>query len=199
MPKYIIIALMGESGTGKDTLLKAVCEDCKQLAGLPVNRIIAATTRPPREGEVDGVDYHFMSNQRFTILLSDNKMPEANVFNGWCYGTPLFALKENCVNIGIFSPNSIHCLQEVLGKEAMIWICRVEASDKVRLIRQLQREENPNIEEIFRRYKADKNDFLDLTDFKYYSYKNENCSPHQYSKWLKKIFTSIRNNASRTK
>ena len=52
-------------------------------------------------------------------------------------------------------------------------VFRINCSDKTRLLRQLNREENPNVDEIIRRYKTDKEDFYDL-EFSYKEVKNEN-------------------------
>ena len=55
---YNIIALAGKAGSGKDTILKKV------IAAIPdrFHEIISCTTRPPREGEVDGKNYHFVND-----------------------------------------------------------------------------------------------------------------------------------------
>lgn len=51
----------GPSGAGKSTVVKALLERCH----LPIEVSVSATTRPPREGEVDGVDYFFLSHEEF--------------------------------------------------------------------------------------------------------------------------------------
>lgn len=56
MKDYQIIAIMGEAGSGKDTLMKKVLEQEPMVV-----EIISSTTRPPREGEVDGVNYYFIT------------------------------------------------------------------------------------------------------------------------------------------
>ncbi len=55
-----LIVISGPSGAGKTTLLKKLCQECP---GLSVS--VSATTRPPRPGERDGVDYHFLSDEEF--------------------------------------------------------------------------------------------------------------------------------------
>jgi guanylate kinase len=56
--KYTIIALMGKAGSGKDTILHALL---KQPAFKNASPIVSCTTRPMRENEKDGIDYHFLT------------------------------------------------------------------------------------------------------------------------------------------
>lgn len=163
---YKIIAIMGEAGSGKDTLLKSVLAENPNLHG-----IVSFTTRPPREGEVDGVDYHFVSSESFTEKILDDSMLEATFFNNWCYGTAIESLDKDKINIGVFNPNGVDSLIAHGNIYSVAYYTKV--SDKERLLRQLNRETNPDIDEIIRRYQADKVDFADL-DFHYNEIKNEN-------------------------
>lgn len=58
-PRLIIVS--GPSGAGKSTVVKRLLADCP----LPIQVSVSATTRPPRPGESDGVDYHFLSHDEF--------------------------------------------------------------------------------------------------------------------------------------
>lgn len=164
--KYKIIALIGESGSGKDTLLKELSKS-KHI----FNEIISYTTRSPREGEKDGVDYHFVSIEEFSKKVLSGEMLEATVFNGWGYGTAEESLSIDKVNIGVFNPDGIYALLDNPLIDLTVYYLRV--SDKTRLIRQLQREEDPDVNEIIRRFQKDKKDFLNL-DFEYNVLNNEN-------------------------
>ena len=57
---YKIIAIMGEAGTGKDTLMQRVL-----TADPTLHEIISCTTRPKREGEYEGVNYFYYTPERF--------------------------------------------------------------------------------------------------------------------------------------
>lgn len=153
MSKYKLYALVGMSGAGKDTLLHQILE-----LNPNVNNVVTMTTRPPREGETNGVDYYFVTDEEFTYrTLVTEEMLEATNFNNWWYGTPKFALKENQINVGVYNPDGIYCLME--DPEIDLTILYVAANDKIRLLRCLNREENPNCEEICRRFFADKEQF----------------------------------------
>lgn len=163
---YKIIALIGEAGSGKDRIMKEV------LAAAPTafNEIISCTTRPPREGEQEGVNYYFLTNDEFIIDVLSNKMLEHTNFNGWNYGTSKDALKEDKINIGVFNPAGIYALKQKENIDLEVY--RVVVGDKERMLRQLNRETNPNVDEIVRRYDTDKIDFNRL-DFTYYLLDNQ--------------------------
>lgn len=89
-------------------------------------------------------------------------MFEATVFNEWCYGTGIESVKEGAINVGVFNPEGAEILLH--DKRVNLIIVYIHADDKIRLIRQLNREANPDIDEIIRRYKTDKLDFEDADD-----------------------------------
>ncbi|SEM84672.1 guanylate kinase [Palleronia pelagia] len=79
----LLIILSSPSGAGKSTLARAL------RAWDPTIRFsVSATTRPPRAGEVDGRDYHFVTEQRFKQMVAEGEMLEhAHVFGNF-YGSP---------------------------------------------------------------------------------------------------------------
>ena len=97
-------------------------------------------------------------------------MLETAEFNGWYYGTMKQALSEEKVNIGVFNPTGIRSLLKREDIELKVFYVRAPA--KKRLIRQLNREDNPNVDEVIRRYTTDKEDFSKI-DFEYYELTNE--------------------------
>ena len=157
MSKYNILAIMGKAGSGKDTLLNALLkEPVFQESAVP---IISCTTRPIRENEQDGVNYHYLTHEQFTQQIVDGKMLEATVFNDWCYGTSMDNLSKDKLNIGVFNPEGVGLLKG--NPDINLTLIYIEANDKDRLMRQLMRENDPDVHEIIRRYSADEMDFTE--------------------------------------
>lgn len=162
---YKIIALIGKAGSGKDTMLHQIVE-----ANPDFHEIISCTTRPQREGEVHGVNYFYLTPEQFGDKIIHNEMLEATYFNDQFYGTSYESLRSDAINVGVFNPTGVESL--LTHKDVEVEIFYIEASAKTRLIRQLNRENNPDIEEIIRRYKADEEDFFEL-NFSYKIIPNE--------------------------
>ena len=100
-------------------------------------------------------------------------MLEYTVFNEWFYGTSLDSLSTEKVNVGVFNPAGIRSLLQ--NPEIDLKVFKVKCSDKNRLLRQLKREKNPDVDEIVRRYYTDKEDFSEL-EFEYKEINNERPS-----------------------
>ena len=163
--KYQVVALIGKAGAGKDSIQKATC----QLHPLMFHPIISCTTRPAREGEAEGVNYHFISLNEFTRKVLNGDMLEATEFRDWFYGTTLDSLSKDKINIGVFNPAGVEALLEDPRLDVIVF--EVVAPDKQRLMRYLNREEAPDCAEMCRRYFTDEKDFSAL-DFDRYQIDN---------------------------
>jgi guanylate kinase len=81
----MLIIISGPSGVGKDTIIEALRE---RPHDPDYHYVVTCTTRAPRPGELDGVSYHFLTDDRFQALRSAGELLEANrVHDNW-YGTP---------------------------------------------------------------------------------------------------------------
>ena len=163
---YKIIALIGEAGTGKDSIMQSILT--KQPGYF--HEIISCTTRPIREGEKEGINYYYMTSEDFTKKVYNGEMLEATTFNGWHYGTSIDSLNPNKINIGVFNPDGIRSI--IQNPKVDVTVFRIVCSDKERLLRQLNRETCPNVDEIIRRYTTDKIDFSSLP-FSYTEIENQ--------------------------
>ncbi len=84
-----LIVVSGPSGAGKDTLIRAALEAIPELA-----LIASATTREPREGEVDGRDHVFLSREEFERWIEEDRLLEWAEYSGNLYGTPQQSVEE---------------------------------------------------------------------------------------------------------
>lgn len=189
MDKYKIIALYGESGSGKDTLLR----EAIKIYGDKIHKIVGSTTRPPRTREENGVAYHFLTNEEFTEQVLNQDMFEAATFRGWCYGTNINDLSKDKINIGVFNTSS---LDIILNDDRFeVVSIYVEVPAKERIIRALKREDDPDINEIFRRYQTDTQDFKIFfnwhTGFPNRIFKNENIAHFLWEEKVKEYLDPI--------
>ncbi len=114
-PKLIVVS--GPSGAGKSTLVRRLVEVCD----LPIQVSVSVTTRSPREGEVDGRDYHFVSKERFENMMANNAFLECKeVFGrGDWYGT-----LRKTVDEGLASGKWVLLEIDVQGAMAVLEQCR---------------------------------------------------------------------------
>lgn len=89
MSKGTLFVVTGPSGAGKGTVLSRVFQQIEKL-----HFSVSATTRAPREGEVDGVNYHFMTKEQFESLIAQDRFLEHAQYVGNYYGTPMAPVEE---------------------------------------------------------------------------------------------------------
>ena len=89
MNKGKLFVISGPSGAGKSTVITRLL---KQLSNVYFS--ISATTREPRRGERDGVDYHFIGKEEFEKLIKDDQLLEYAEYVGNYYGTPAIPVDE---------------------------------------------------------------------------------------------------------
>ncbi len=89
MKQGLLIVVSGASGTGKGTVCNALMESLPELA-----YSISATTRSPRKGEQDGVNYYFLAREEFEKMIEEGGFLEWAEVYGNYYGTPLKKIQE---------------------------------------------------------------------------------------------------------
>jgi len=85
-----LVVISAPSGTGKGTVIK---ELLKLRPGYKFS--VSATTRKPRPGEKDGVEYHFLTHDQFEKMIKNNELLEHANYVGEFYGTPVKPIKES--------------------------------------------------------------------------------------------------------
>ena len=151
-PKHKRIILVGKAASGKDHLRKRF-----QSRGFTY--AVTHTTRPMREGEVIGKDYHFISEDDAKVLIESNYFYEYVIFNGWVYGTSVneFYTKD----LFIMTPKGISLMKPEDRKQSFVIYVDIDA--ETRRERLLQRD-MPG-DSLSRRIEADELDFADFNDY----------------------------------
>lgn len=90
-PGGMLIIISGPSGVGKDTIIEALR---RSPGGRAYHYVVTCTTRERRHGEVDGVDYHFLSQAAFERLRVSGELLEWAEVHGHLYGTPRGPVRE---------------------------------------------------------------------------------------------------------
>lgn len=78
----LLVVISSPSGGGKDTVIRALLQIFPDST-----RFVTTTSRPPRPGQTDGVDYHFVSREQFEQKIKNNELIEYNEYSGNLYGT----------------------------------------------------------------------------------------------------------------
>lgn len=156
-----IYCIIGKSGTGKDTVLAEILKDIN----LPVKKLVPYTTRPQREGEIDGVNYHYVTKQELKTMEENGDVIECRTYNtvhgDWSYFTASSNIDDDKNYIIITTQKALDSFFEYFG-EARIHVIYLFLENKTRLERCINREseqEKPNYSEVCRRYLADEDDF----------------------------------------
>ena len=154
MSRKIIVCLIGKSAAGKDSLALLL----SRQEGW--HNVVSCTTRPKRDYEREGEHYYFLTPDEFAEKVLNGEMLEATYFNDWHYGTMKSSLVDG-INVGVWNPEGYDCLKASLQFDQDIELLPywIQCRDKTRLLRSLNREENPNVHEIIRRFNADEEDF----------------------------------------
>lgn len=155
-----IFYLMGKSASGKDSLYSRI------LSEMQMNPIVLHTTRPMREHEQDGREYHFVDRAAFEEMLRSGSVIEERTYHTvhgeWTYFTSVDSIDLNKGSLlGIGTLESYTKISAFFGKDKVIPIY-VEVDDPVRLIRAVERERlesEPKYTELCRRFIADSEDF----------------------------------------
>lgn len=145
--------LIGKSAAGKDHMRKV-------LEGRGFTYGTSYTTRPPREGEIDGQDYYFISEKDFKIFADNNFWYEYVEFNGWYYGTSHEQFRNTC-NLFVMTPKGVAAINTIDRKHCTIIYLDIPLKvrkDRLKLRGDLS-------DKIERRIEADEKDFKDFTDY----------------------------------
>lgn len=156
-----IFYLMGKSSSGKDTIYQELLKDTE----LNLKKAVLYTTRPIRNGEVDGITYHFTNEAELVKLQQENKVIEVRGYDTikgmWYYFTVddgQFETDGNIIMIGTLE--SYEKMREHFGERVIPVFVTLEDGERlIRAIRREQTQKEPMYTEMCRRFLADEKDF----------------------------------------
>lgn len=160
-----IYYIMGKSASGKDTIYKRLLHEYPKF-----QTIVLYTTRPAREGEQDGVEYHFVDEQCLNEMREQNKVIEFRSYETKCGLWTYFTADDGQIDLDSYNYlvigtlESYCALKHYFGDDKLIPIY-IEVEDGIRLERALRREQqqgNPKYAEMCRRYLSDEEDFSEM-------------------------------------
>ena len=157
-----IFFVMGKSASGKDTIYKKLLEYFPEL-----KTVTLYTTRPMREGETEGVEYHFIREEQLEAMKSEGRVIEMRtyqtMYGPWSYAT----VEDGQIDLSqgsymmIGTLESYENIRTYFGENGAVPIY-IEVEDGERLIRAVNREKQqkkPKYTELCRRFLADETDF----------------------------------------
>lgn len=147
-----MIVILGESASGKSTVQNILCKD------YGYERLITYTTRSPRKGEKDGIDYHFISEDTFGKMCDNNEFCEKAEYNGWHYGIA----KSDCTDnkVAVLTPHGLRQVSKF--DEFTFFTYYINVPRRDRLVKILQR--GDDVDEAYRRSLSDVGQFDGISD-----------------------------------
>jgi len=160
-----MLVLLGKTSTGKDTILK-------EITKLGLKPIVSYTTRPMRNGEVDGINYHYIDKSQFRRMKLQGFFAETTSYNvatggTWYYGSALKDMNDDA--IVILNPKGLRTLIENQDVHPISFL--ITAKEETLRERLAKRGDNP--EEAERRLKADAEDFSGIENIVDFSFSND--------------------------
>ncbi len=159
-----IYLLLGKSSTGKDTVFNKLLDN----KALKLSTYVSYTTRPMRDGEIEGKEYHFCSEEKYEEYRKNGKIIEERCYNTimgpWHYFTVndgSFDSENDVLMIG--TVESFLSVRDYFGGEKVKPVF-IDCDDRTRLMRAISREDKrevPQYKEMCRRFVADSDDFSD--------------------------------------
>lgn len=156
----MILIIVGASASGKSTLAQQF-----EINNPNYSRIVTYTTRPKREGEIDSIDYHFVTDEVFEKMVEDDMFVEHADYRCWHYGTAVnFGKDEN--KIVVLTPAGARAFRKYAelnpDLDLDIFVVYLQVDRKSRLIKMLQRD--TDIDECCRRSLSDVGQFDSFED-----------------------------------
>jgi len=170
-----LILLIGKTCSGKDTILN-------EIVKLGYKKIVTYTTRPMRQGEVDGVNYHYISKEDFLLKEQNGFFGETTSYNvatddTWYYGSAIEDYDKD--KVMIVNPDGIKQISKIKSLNPVV--SYIQSNEDIIRKRLSKRGDNPV--EADRRIKADDKDFFGIEKYvNYYVVNNGEFTPLELAK-----------------
>lgn len=128
-----MLILLGPSASGKTESAKIM------INRFSISRVVTCTTRPKRINEIDGFDYHFLTELEFSNYKSLNYFAETAMYNNYFYGTPLNELKDD--KLIILEPQGLESFLKL--KTCSIVAIFLKTQEEKRIERMKERKDKP--------------------------------------------------------
>ena len=149
------IILVGRGGSGKDFLRR-------KLESKNFKYAVSYTTRPPREGETDGVDYFFINQSTANLMINRDEFFEYVEFNGWIYGTTRSQwMQESDESVYIMTPTGLSHVNEEDRKQCFV----IYTNPAREIITERLMGRNMPGDNLKRRVEADDKDFENFSNY----------------------------------
>lgn len=159
----LLIVISGPSGVGKDAVIKGM-----KARQIDFHFVVTATTRPPRKGEIDGVDYIFVSPERFAEMIDKDELLEyALVYNDY-KGVPkeqvrkaLASHKDVIMRVDVQGAARIH---EITSGALLIFLT---TEDEAEMVRRLEKRDTESSNDLVMRIATARQEFKRIPEYDY--------------------------------
>lgn len=179
-----MILLVGKTCSGKTTI-------AKELKKLCLEEAVSYTTRPPRNGEIDGVTYHFITKEEFLNKEKQGFFAETtsyNVANGetWYYGSAVEDLTDD--KVAIVNPDGLRQIKKIKSLNPITFYIMADEETIWNRLRQ----RGDDAIEARRRLKADDIDFADINKDVDFSFRNVGLNPKLLAEMILYIYMKVK-------
>ena len=180
-----MILLIGKTSSGKSVIQK-------ELIKLGYNAGVTFTTRPPRPGEVDGVDYNFITKEEFLAKESDGFFAEYTSYNvasgeTWYYGSAIKDLTDD--KVMIVNPEGLKKIKKIASLNPVAFYLMAEEETIWNRLRQ----RGDDAAEARRRLNADDMDFAGIVNDVEFCLRNDlGIKPEAMAKFIHELYTTVK-------
>ncbi len=170
-PRPLLVVISGPSGVGKDATIQRMKE-----RGYPCHFVVTATTRPRRPNEIDGVDYHFVSEEEFADLLRRSELLEHAEVYGQQKGIPKWEVRAALASghdaIMRVDVQGAATISRMVPQAITVFLT---AESEEALVERLRRRRTDDEEQLRHRIEAARNELRRSAEFRY-RVVNQECS-----------------------